>query len=90
MFQVLPPVDLGQVKDKISNTSQGFLFVYYPSNYLSEAYLELSTQACTTCWNRLSREGQWNWKAIFLYLKRVEAFLEAVAGMCYLSSGQLP
>ncbi|KAI1525960.1 hypothetical protein PtrSN002B_011687, partial [Pyrenophora tritici-repentis] len=90
MFGVLPPVDLSQVKDEISNTSQGFSFVHHPGNRLSEAYLELSTRACTTRRNGLLRDGRWNWKAIFLYLKRVEAFLEAVAGMCYLSGGQVP
>jgi hypothetical protein len=90
MFEVLPPLDLSQVKDEISNTSQGFSFVHHPGNYLSEAYLELSTRACTSRRNGLLREGRWNWKAIFLYLRRVEAFLEAVAGMCYLSGGQLP
>ena len=55
MFGVLPHVDLSQVKDEISNISQGFLFVYYPGNRLSEAYLELSTRACTTRRNGLLR-----------------------------------
>ncbi|KAF1357150.1 hypothetical protein EJ07DRAFT_129553, partial [Lizonia empirigonia] len=90
MFGVLPPVDLSQVKDEISNTSQGFSFVYHPDNHLSEAYLELSTRACATRRNGLLREGRWNWKAIFLYLKKVETFQEAVAGMCYTSGGQFP
>ncbi|RYN62353.1 hypothetical protein AA0113_g12500 [Alternaria arborescens] len=90
MFGVLPPVDLGQVKDEISNTSQGFSFVHHAGNDLSEAYMQLSTRACTTRRNGLLREGRWNWKAVFLYSKKVEALLEAVAGMCYLSGGQLP
>lgn len=90
MFGVLPPVDLSQVKDEIGNTSQGFSFVHHPDNHLSEAYLELSTRACTTRRNGLLRKGRWNWKAIFLYLKKVEAFQEAVAGMCYTSGAQFP
>lgn len=71
MFGVLPPVDLNQVKDEISNMSQGFSFVHHPSSRLSEACLDLSTRACTTRRNGLLRDGRWNWKAIFLYLKRV-------------------
>jgi hypothetical protein len=43
MFGVLPPVDLSEVKDEISNTIHGFSFVHHPANRLSEAYLELST-----------------------------------------------
>jgi hypothetical protein len=90
MFGVLPPVDLSQVEDEISNTTQGFSFVHHPGNHLSEAYLDLSARACTTRRNGLLKEGRWNWTAVFLYLKRVEAFLEAAAGMCYLSGGQVP
>jgi hypothetical protein len=90
MFEILPAVDLSQVKDEISNTSYGFSFVHHPGNHLSEAYLELSTRACTTRRNGLLREGRWNWKAVFLYLKKVEALQEAVAGLCYMSGGQLP
>jgi hypothetical protein len=90
MFGVLPPVDLSQVKDEINNTSQGFSFVHHPGNHLSEAYLELSSRACTTRQNGLLREGRWNWKEVSFYLDKVEAFQEAVAGMCYLSGGELP
>jgi hypothetical protein len=53
MVEVLPHVDLNQVKGEISNTSQGFSFVHHPNNHLSEAYLELSTQACITRRNGL-------------------------------------
>jgi hypothetical protein len=90
MFGDLPPVDLCQVKDEIGNTSQGFSFVQHPGNDLSEAYLELSTRACTIRRNGLFKDGCWNWKAIFHYLKKVEAFLETIAGTLYLSGGQLP
>ncbi|KAL5371137.1 hypothetical protein DPSP01_014468 [Paraphaeosphaeria sporulosa] len=90
MAGVLSPVDLSQVKDEIGNTRHGFSFVHHPGNQLSEAYLELSTRACTTRRNGLMREGRWNWKAIFLYFKKVEALSEAVAGMCYMNGGQLP
>ncbi|KAL5379583.1 hypothetical protein PMIN06_011322 [Paraphaeosphaeria minitans] len=90
MFDVLPPVDFSRVKDEIGNANQGFSFVRHSGNYLSDAYLELSTRACTTRRNGLFKEGRWNWKAIWSYLKKVEAFLEALAGVCYLSGGQLP
>ncbi|PVH90819.1 hypothetical protein DM02DRAFT_510014, partial [Periconia macrospinosa] len=90
MFGDLPSVDLGEVKDEIGNTSLGFSFVHHPGNCLSDAYLELSTRACTTRRNGLLREGRWNWKAVFLYLKQVDAFQEVIAGMCYLCGGQLP
>jgi hypothetical protein len=80
--------DFGRVIGR--NTSYRFSFVHHPGNHLSEAYLELSTRACTTRRNGLLREGRWNWKAVFLYLKKVEALQEAVAGLCYMSGGQLP
>lgn len=81
MFGVLPPVDISQVKDEIGNTRHGFSFIHHPDNQLLEAYLELSTQACTTRRTGLMREGRWNWKAIFLYFKKVEALSEVVAGI---------
>lgn len=90
MFDVLPCVDLSKVKDEISNTTLGFSFAQHPENHLSKAYLELSGRACTTRRKGLLREGRWNWKAIFLYLKEVELLLQAMAGIFYLFGGQVP
>jgi hypothetical protein len=90
MFDLNPDIDLSKVKDDMTNTQYGFSFLQYLDNKLADAYLDLSTKACTTCRNRLFRQGCWDWKAIFLYRKKVEAFEEMLLGGLHTTGGQLP
>jgi hypothetical protein len=62
MFDVLPDINLETVKDDLTNKGHGFSFVTHPCNRLSDAYLEVSTRACTTRRNGLfnGKNGRWN------------------------------
>lgn len=90
MFDVLPDVDLAKVRDDLTNMNRGFSFVQHQANQLSNAYLDLSARACTTRRNGLLKDGCWNWNAIYLYMKKKEALLEALAGVLYTTGGQMP
>jgi hypothetical protein len=48
MFNVLPDVNLGEIKDDLTNKGRSLSFVNHPCNRISDAYLELSMGACTT------------------------------------------
>jgi hypothetical protein len=58
MFGLNPVIDFAKVKDDLTNTQYGFSFVQHPSNKLADAYLDLSTKACTTRRNGLFRSDQ--------------------------------
>jgi hypothetical protein len=88
MFGLNPEIDLAKVKDNLTNTQYGFSFVQHLANKLADAYLDLSTKACTTRRNGLFRENQWEWKAISLYRKKAESLLEMIAGVFETIGGQ--
>jgi hypothetical protein len=90
MFDLHPPINLVETKDDMANTETGFSFVSHPGNRLADAYLGLSTKACTTRRGGLLRQGRWDWKAIFLYQKKVEALEEMLVGSLHTSCGQVP
>jgi hypothetical protein len=48
MFDVIPDVNLREIKDDLTNKGRSFSFVNHPRNRISDTYLELSTRACTT------------------------------------------
>jgi hypothetical protein len=90
MFDVLPNVDLGEIKDDLTNKGCSFSFVNHPRNRLSDAYLELSTRACKTGRNGLfDGKGCWNWVAVFQHLKAKERLVEMIAGVLYTTAGQV-
>ena len=60
LFGLNRAVDLTKVKDDMTNTQAGFSFIQPPGNGLAQAYLDLSTQACTTARNGLFRDGGWD------------------------------
>jgi hypothetical protein len=89
MFGLDPLIDLAKVKDDLTNTKYGFSFVQHPANKLTDAYLDLSTKACTTRRNGLFRENRWDWKAIFHYRKKAESLQEMIAGVKQTVRGQV-
>jgi hypothetical protein len=89
MFGLSPVIDLAKVKDDLSNTQYGFSFVQHPANNLADAYLDLSTKACTTRRNGLFRDNRWDWKAIFSYRKTAESLLEMIGGVFQTDGGQV-
>jgi hypothetical protein len=90
MYDLDPVVDLASVKDDLTNTRSGFSFVKHPDNGLVDAYLDLSVKACTTRRKRLSREGRWDWEAIFSYRAKAEGLDEMLLGGLHTAGGQVP
>ncbi|KAH8800209.1 hypothetical protein F5884DRAFT_624443, partial [Xylogone sp. PMI_703] len=80
-------VDLTKIKDDMTETRNGYSFVYHPDNGLSHAYLDLAKQACTTR-GGLFKNGQWDWKAIFPYQKKAEMLDEMCLGALRTACGQ--
>ncbi|KAH8650435.1 hypothetical protein BGZ61DRAFT_545804 [Ilyonectria robusta] len=90
MYDWDPVVDLAKIKDDITNTEKGFSFVLHLDNHLKDAHLALCERACTTRRNGLSRGGNWDWKAVFRYLRKEEAMCNfLLLGMSSLG-GQTP
>ena len=90
MYGWNPPLDLTRVKDNMADTAHGFSFVTHPQNGLADAYTELSFRACTDQATPLSRNGRWDHKAVFAYLKKAEAFCEPSGGLLLTTGGGPP
>ena len=48
MYGWQPKLDLGSIKDSLTNRGHGYSFVTHPPNGLAEAYAEPSFRACTS------------------------------------------
>ncbi|KAJ9633674.1 hypothetical protein H2199_009286 [Coniosporium tulheliwenetii] len=90
MYDWLPEVDLGKLKDELCNTRRGFSFVSHPENGLTNAFLQLSTRACMDRADGLLSDNQWNRAAVFRYLRRKEVLLESLLAVMYVLAGQGP
>jgi Orsellinic acid/F9775 biosynthesis cluster protein D len=55
MFGLEPEIDLVNIKDNLTNIQYSFSFIQHPANKLTDAYLALSTKACTAHRNGLFR-----------------------------------
>jgi hypothetical protein len=87
IFDLDLDIDLSKVKDDITKTQYSFSFMQHLDNRLADAYLDLSTKACTTRHNGLFKQGGWDWKAIFLYQRKVEALKEMLLGGLHTTGG---
>ena len=90
MFDLRPNIDLISLKDDMMNAHSGFSFVQHPQNGLADAYLELSSKACTTRRGGLFKDGRWDWGAIFQYEKQADTLVEMLAGGLHTACGQSP
>ncbi|KAK2684347.1 hypothetical protein QWA68_017017 [Fusarium oxysporum] len=90
MYGWKPLCDLSSVKDDMANTTHGFSFVSHPEERAGRGLFELTLKACTSQADSLSRQGRWNQKAIFDYLKKEEALLENLAGLMLMTCGGQP
>ncbi|KAH9203795.1 hypothetical protein DL95DRAFT_430566 [Leptodontidium sp. 2 PMI_412] len=77
------------LKDNIANTNYGVSFVQHPQNGLADAYLELSSKACTTRRDSLFKDRRWDWGAICQYEKQADTLAEMLAGGLHTACGQL-
>jgi hypothetical protein len=92
MFGWDPAIDLEKIWDGVVENKKGFSFVHHPANNLSRAYMDLSDLACKTrCGlGGLSRNGTWDWQAVFRYEKNDNALREMISGAMDCSCGQKP
>ncbi|RKK62815.1 hypothetical protein BFJ69_g16984 [Fusarium oxysporum] len=90
MFDWDPAIDLAQVKDDMTNNAKGFSFVLHPDNKLPKAYLDLCDRACKARHGGLLKGSDWDWSAVFRYLKKDEELRGYILGTMDCTSGQKP
>lgn len=90
LYEFQPKVDLGSIKDSLTNRQHGYSFVTHPENGLREAYMELSFKACTSEQSNLSKNGTWNWKEVQAYMKKEKAYREALGLLMLMTGGGQP
>jgi hypothetical protein len=90
MYGWQPEVDLGSVKDNLTNRGHGYSFVTHPPNGLVEAYTELSFQACTSERHSLSKNGTWPRNEVHTYLKKEKTYREALGLLMLMTVGGQP
>jgi hypothetical protein len=89
MVDICPDNDLASLKNDMANTNYRFSLGWHPQNWLVDAYLELSSKACTTCPGGLFKDGRWDLGAIRQYKKKADTLAEMLAGGLYTACGQL-
>ncbi|EXL40293.1 hypothetical protein FOCG_17181 [Fusarium oxysporum f. sp. radicis-lycopersici 26381] len=89
MFGWKPTIDLSKLKDDMTNMSRGFSFVQHPDNQLQAAYLELLDKACTMRRHGLYRNGSWDRKAVYAYIKKDDSLRASFAGSLQTATGQV-
>jgi hypothetical protein len=90
MYSWRPSFDLGCVKDRLSNTAQGYSFVTDLANGLSEAYLKLSRKACLATVDGLMTDDSWDKTEFRRYLDWYDDMLQLLVVLIYLLGGQVP
>ncbi|EXM13918.1 hypothetical protein FOTG_17654 [Fusarium oxysporum f. sp. vasinfectum 25433] len=89
MFGWKPTIDLSKPKDDMTDMSRGFSFVQHPDNQLQAAYLELLDKACTMRRHGLYRNGSWDRKAVYAYIKKDDSLRAFFAGSLQTATGQV-
>jgi hypothetical protein len=85
-----PGLDMGALRDKISEHKNGYSFVHDKNNGLDSKYLELSERVCADPVHNLMTRNGWNERAVRRFLKKEEMLLEHIMVMMYLRGGQAP
>ncbi|KAF4415206.1 hypothetical protein FACUT_13593 [Fusarium acutatum] len=86
-------VDLANVRDRLSNTTNGYSFVSDPANGLEDAYLELFMRACVFPVDGLLRKQgrdqiSWDGRAARAYLSAHDDLLRCVIVLIQVDWGQ--
>jgi hypothetical protein len=89
MFGWKPMIDFSKLKDDMTNMSRGFSFVQHPDNQLQAAHLELLDKACTMRRHGLYRNGSWDRKAVYAYIKKDDSLRAFFAGSLQTATGQV-
>ena len=72
MYEWSPESDLTRIRDRLSSTTLGYLFVADPTSGLGEAYLELPRRVCLATVNGLMTDDDWDSVAVRRYLDRYD------------------
>ena len=90
MFGWQPRICIADIKDDLTNLEAGYSFVTDPQNQLQNSYRELLRRGCLHAQNALFRQESWDWKEVFLYLKKEEALRMELLGSLDIDGGQKP
>jgi hypothetical protein len=85
-----PDLDMGTLRDKISEHKNGYSFVHDKTNGLDSKYLELFERVCANPVHSSMLRNGWNEHAVRRFLKKEEKLLEYIMVMMYLRGGQAP
>jgi hypothetical protein len=83
-----PSIDLGTLKDRISEYAEGYSFIQDPANRIGTPDEEYCTRACLDPTDGLMSKDGWNAKAVHAFLKGENALLTTLMLMVFLRSGQ--
>lgn len=86
-------LDLADVRDRLSNTTNGYSFVSDPANKLEDAYLELFMRACISpvdglLQKRRKDQSSWDVKAARAYLSAHDDLLQCLMALFQFDWGQ--
>jgi hypothetical protein len=90
MYGTPVEIQLGKLRDRLSNQDQGYTFVQDQANDLSSAYLDLSSRACLDSIGGLMASERWKTDAVLRYLKEEKKSLVFIMLLCFLYGGQAP
>jgi hypothetical protein len=85
-----PDLDMGTLRDKISEHKNGYSFVHDKTNGLDSIYLELFERVCANPVHSLMSRNGWNERAVRRFLKKEKKLFEYIMVMMYLRGGQAP
>jgi hypothetical protein len=90
MYGWSPQVDLGSIRDHMSNVRAGYSFVTDSQNGLSAAYMELSRRASLATVDGLMTDDDWDLRRVRRYLDLYSELTEFLMLSIYLHGGQAP
>lgn len=83
-------LQLDNIRDKLSNHTEGYSFVHDPANALQAAYIDLCSHVCLDSKDGLLLGDQWDMSAVDRYLEEEKNLLIQLMLLMFLRGGQSP
>jgi hypothetical protein len=83
-----PSIELGTLRDRLSEHAEGYSFIQDPANHISTPDEEYCTRVCLDPKDGLMYKDGWNAKAVDAFLKAENALLTSLMLTVFLRSGQ--
>jgi len=83
----LSSFQLETIRDRLSNNTKGYSFVYDPANALDEVYINLCSHLCLASTDGLMRGDAWNMIAVQRYLEEENELLIQLMLVMFLRGG---